>query len=177
MKLIDFLVRRVKCDEARPCCCACISTGRKCDGYGPNLEVHPDPSSALLGALNLSPSLSFIGTERERGSFYFFRQKTAPQLSGFFGGDFWERLLLQAAHHEPSLRHALLALGSLHASREQDNSLTMQSHNNISDDFALKNYNQAIHTLVEPLSQESQQAIDVFLVCSILFACLEVCRS
>ncbi|TEY71535.1 hypothetical protein BOTCAL_0091g00200 [Botryotinia calthae] len=26
-------VRRVKCDEGRPSCQRCISTGRKCDGY------------------------------------------------------------------------------------------------------------------------------------------------
>lgn len=26
-------VRRVKCDEARPSCLRCASTGRKCDGY------------------------------------------------------------------------------------------------------------------------------------------------
>ena len=176
MKLICLLVRRVKCDEAKPCCHACLSTGRKCDGYGPNMAALPDLSSVLFGALNLSPSLRLLRTERERESFYFFRQKTAPQLSGFFEDDFWERLLLQAAHHEPSLRHAILALGSLHANCELDNCSTMQNHNNIKDDFALKNYNQAINMLVKPLSQESH-AIDVFLICSILFACLEVSRS
>jgi hypothetical protein len=119
-----------------------------------------------------------FGTEKERRSFYFFRQKTAPQLSGFFGGDFWERLLLQAALHEPSIRHAILALGSLHAKSEQDNGLIMQSHTNgWTYDFALKNYSQAINILVKPLSRVGQQAIDVCLICSILFACLEVSPS
>jgi len=167
----------VKCDEVKPYCYACTSTGRNCDGYESNMEAPPDLSSASSSVLSRTLSSEFVGTEKELRSFYFFRQKTAPQLSGFFGGDVWERLLLQAALHEPSIRHAILALGSLHAEFEQDNGLIMQSHTNgWTDDFALKNYSQAIHILVEPLSQEGQQAIDVCLMCSILFACLEVSR-
>jgi len=164
----------VKCDEAKPFCYSCISTGRKCDGYGPNIEAPPD-LSLFLGVLSGSPSIGFLGTEKEHRSFYFFQQKTAPQLSGLFGCDFWERLLLQAALHEPSIRHTLIALGSLHANFEQENNLISQSHTSEwTDDFALNHYNQAIDVLVEPLSQKSQQAIDICLICSILFACLEV---
>jgi len=165
----------VKCDEAKPSCYSCISTGRKCDGYEPSIEAPPDSSSAFLSALSQPPSIEFLGNEKERRSFYFFRQKTAAQLSGFFGGDFWERLLLQAALHEPSIRHAILALGSLHGTSEQDNGLIVQSNTNgWTDDFALKNYSQAINILVKPLLQEGRQAIDVCLICSILFACLDV---
>ena len=121
--------------------------------------------------------MGFQGTGKERRSFDFFRQNTAPQLSGFLGGDFWERLLLQAALHNLSIRHAILALGSLHERFQQDNGLMMQSQSNgWTDDFASKNYSQAIKLLVEPLSQDGQQAIDVWLICSILFACLEVNR-
>ena len=168
----------MKCDEATPSCLLCISTGRKCDGYGPITQAPPHFSTAFPGALSRSPSIGFLGTEKERLSFYFFQQKTAPQLSGFFGGDFWERILLQAAFHEPSIRHAILALGSLHAKSEQDNDLIMHSHTNgWTDDFALKHYSQAINILVKPLSREGQQAIDVCLICSILFACLEVSSS
>jgi hypothetical protein len=121
-----------------------------------------------------SPSIAITGTEKERRSFHFFQQRTAPQLSGFFGGDFWERLL-QATHHELSIRYAIIALGSLHERFEQDNGLIV--HSNIkgwTDDFALKNYNQAIKYLVKPLSHNGRQAIDVCLISSILFACFEV---
>ncbi|TVY42072.1 hypothetical protein LSUB1_G001848 [Lachnellula subtilissima] len=118
--------------------------------------------------------MGFHGTGKERRSLDFFRQNTTPQLSGFLDGDFWERLLLQAALHNPSIRHAILALGSLHARFQQDNGLMMQIQTNgWTDDFASKNYSQAIKLLVEPLSQDGQQAIDVWLICSILFACLE----
>jgi hypothetical protein len=174
-RLSTTLVRRVKCDEAKPSCYSCISTGRTCDGYEPNIEAPPALPITVSSAISRLPSVGFLGTEKERRAFNFFRQETAPQLSRFFGRDFCERLLLQAALHERSIRHAILALGSLHAKLEQDKGLITQNHSNgLTDDFALKNYNQAISILVEPLGQ---QAIDVCLICSILFACLEVSRS
>jgi hypothetical protein len=138
----------------------------------------PDPPVPSLGPLSRPPTIEFPGTETERRSFYFFRQKTAPQLSGFLGDEVWERLILQAALHESSIRHAIFAVGSLHAKFEQDNGLIMQSHTNGSaDHFVLENYSQAINTLVKSLSQEGRPAIDVCLICSILFACLEVSHS
>jgi hypothetical protein len=135
------------------------------------------PPNAFFAALSHSPSIEFLGTEKERRSFHFFRQKTTLQLSAFFGSDFWETILLQAALHEPSIRHAIVALGSLHAKSEQDNGLLVQGISGWTDNFALKNYSQAINILVESLSQEGRQTIDVYLICSILFACLEVSRS
>jgi hypothetical protein len=141
------------------------------------MEATTHPASAFLGSWSRSPSIGFLGTEEESRLFYFFRQKTVPHLSGFFGGDFWERLLLQAALHEPSIRHIILALGSLHEKFEQNNGFMMQSYTNGSeDDFTSKNYSQAISILGKALSQVGQQAIDVCLICSILFACLEVSR-
>jgi len=169
--IICFLVRRVKCDETPPSCTKCTSTGRKCDGY--QLEARqtpPEVSKAIIRA----PSTGILGSTRERRSFCFFQERTAPQLSGYFAGDFWDRLLLQASHHEPCIRHATIALGSLHERFEQDNGLVVQSNaTGWSDDFALKHYNQAIKYLMEPISRKTQ-TIDVCLIASVLFACLEV---
>jgi hypothetical protein len=154
-------------------------TGRTCDGYEPSVEAPPNFSGVVSSSLGRSPSVGFLGSERERRLFFFFRQKTAPQLSGFFGGDFWESILLQAALHERSIRHAILALGSRHANfeHEHDRELNMQGYTNgWTYDFALKNYNRAINVLVESFSQ-GQQVIDVCLMCSIMFACFEVSGS
>ncbi|PMD29888.1 hypothetical protein L207DRAFT_503376 [Hyaloscypha variabilis F] len=144
----------IKCDETIPSCAKCTSTGRKCDGYQIQAQqTPPEVSKAIIR----SPNTGFFGNTRERRSFYFFQERTAPQLSGFFAGDFWERLLLQATHHEPCIRHAIIALGSLHERFEQDNGLVVQSDaNGWTDDFALKNYNQAIKYLMEPLSRKAQ---------------------
>ncbi|KAH3001521.1 hypothetical protein KXV73_001875, partial [Aspergillus fumigatus] len=40
-------VRRVKCDEEKPTCCRCRSTGRKCDGYASPSSGTPRQSSEL----------------------------------------------------------------------------------------------------------------------------------
>jgi hypothetical protein len=153
----------------------CTSTGRRCDGYQTQIQETPlDQWKTQSGNVINFPTISVVGSPKERRSFHFFQQKTAPQLSGFFGGEFWERLLLQATHHEPSIRHAIIALGSLHERFEEDNGLVVQSSRGWTDDFALKNYNLAIKHLVEPLLRKGKQAIDVCLIASVLFACFEV---
>jgi hypothetical protein len=42
-------------------------------------------------------------------------------FSGIFDPSFWTRLVPQATHHEPAIRHAGIALGALHdvLSREE----------------------------------------------------------
>jgi hypothetical protein len=153
----------------------CISTGRTCDGYGLAKEAGTDHSYAGFVSLNRSLSTGFIGTEKECYSFYYYQQNTAPQLSDFLGGNFWERLLPQAALQDTSIKHAVLAIGSLHASIEQKKGLVLNDQSNgWSDDFTLRNYSQAINLLSQSLSDEDEQAIDVCLICSVLFACLEV---
>jgi hypothetical protein len=37
--LTDIRIRHIRCDEARPACANCLSTGRKCDGF--NLFLQP----------------------------------------------------------------------------------------------------------------------------------------
>jgi hypothetical protein len=39
-------------------------------------------------------------------------------LPGIFDPTFWTRLVLQATHHEPAIRHAVIVLGALHENSE-----------------------------------------------------------
>lgn len=169
-----LLARRVKCDEAFPSCYKCVSTGRLCDGYGPNSEAPPIVFSAFSSSTRLlCPGMQ--GTSKERQCFDFFQTKTAPQLSKFLRSDFWETILLQSALREESIKHAIIALGSLHKTSDVDNGLNIKRHAyRYTDDFALKNYTQAINILIGSHSSSSLTAIDVCVVCSVLFACLEV---
>ncbi|TEY74738.1 hypothetical protein BOTCAL_0070g00040 [Botryotinia calthae] len=123
-------VRHVKCDEGRPGCRKCAATGRQCDGYAhctpsPNPKpsaisssIVPKSSSRATHQLPtiipdfLSPSLAV--SDQEQHSFRFLHTQTAPQLSGCYGSKFWDYFVLQASHREPAVRHAAIALGSLH---------------------------------------------------------------
>lgn len=158
-------VRRVKCDEGRAVCLRCASTERKCDGYDEptfGSVYFPRASTAVDAGL----SANVHPCAHSRRSFNFFVQHTCHQLAGFFGSPFWQRLVLQAAHHEEAIRHALVAIGSIHEYR----TLGQTSYRM----FALGQYNIAIRKLLAPFSKDGKQAIDVYLISAILFTCFEV---
>ncbi len=127
----------------------------------------------MASCLNLSPELS--GDTAERRSFHFFRSRTAPQLAGYFNSDFWNCLVPLCTHQQPAIRHAVVALASLHERFENnDNSILSSNYDIAQGGFALQQYNRAISCLIKPITAGGQQALDVSLVACILFACFEV---
>ncbi|CZR64709.1 uncharacterized protein PAC_14608 [Phialocephala subalpina] len=165
--------RHVKCGEERPSCLRCVSTGRTCDGYE-NIEdlSSSKPSSPPTSIVFIStPSHGIIGTDRERRSFHFFRQTTAAQFSRFYGEDIWDRLILQTCHFEPAIRHAIIALGSIHERFVTHNGLI--NKRDCLDDFALQQYSLAIQSLMSPVSRNKRPSADVCLAACSLFACFE----
>ena len=157
----------MKCDEGHPSCLRCTSTGRNCEGY-PDLQQLPSTSYDILSAIS-GPSFDPNASPQSNHAFAFFIQKTSPQLAGFFGSNFWERLILQAAYHESAIRHAAIAIGSLHEQLYQTEALDG------SNPFALEHYNLAIRSLLGPLAQNKKRGIDVCLISCMLFTCFEVC--
>jgi hypothetical protein len=115
---------------------------------------------------------SLTGTDQERRVFDYFRSCTAPKLSGSFSSPFWDRLLLQATHHQPAIWHAVVALGSLH--RHFDESYFRCPDQEI-DDFATHQYIRAIALVLMPIRERGKQAADVALMACILFTCFEAC--
>jgi hypothetical protein len=162
----------VKCDEGQPSCEKCSSTGRICDGY--EVTIHSSPktphSTGSTRYLARSPSIDIFNNEKARRSFHFFLSRTAPQLSAFYGDPFWNHLVLQATHHEPAIRHAIVALGSLHERFEKHDG-NIRSHE---DCFPIQEYSRAIQALVAPFARNEPQAMDVCLISCILFTCFEV---
>ncbi|RAH83196.1 hypothetical protein BO86DRAFT_53618 [Aspergillus japonicus CBS 114.51] len=173
--------RHVKCTEELPNCLRCTSTGRVCDGY----EIPPPSPPSSLTTLQSNPftrplvprSLSddLLISNQERRSFQFFIAKTALQLAGDFECIFWERLLLQSAHHEPAIRHVTVALGSLHERLERDaGTLYQPGSQTMHDPFALRQYICAMRCLMP--APGGSQPLDVCLMSCILFACFEAMR-
>lgn len=158
----------------------CTSTGRKCDGY---LRGNPAAGSAarasgvenFVSPLTITPSLHDLDSEQERRSFHFFCSRTLTRLSGFFVAGFWNRWVLQAFHHEPAIRHAVIALGSIHERFDGgDVSVLGSNRDPTRGGFALEQYNHAIHHLIDPAAKGSRPAFDVCLISCVLFACFEV---
>lgn len=80
-----------------------------------------------------------------------------------------------STHHHPAIRHAVVALASLHERFENHDASILSSNYDIAQGgFSLQQYNRAIGCLIEPVTAGGQQALDVSLVACILFACFEV---
>ncbi|KAJ9156283.1 Zn(2)-Cys(6) zinc finger domain protein [Pleurostoma richardsiae] len=157
---ITCKIRKVKCDEARPCCSRCTSTGRKCDGY---------PARPPLGTIIpwrkeivCSVSLAANVNNTEARALRFFQQVVAPAISSRSDSRFWTSLVLQAASNATTVRHAVIAVSSLY----EDFAVSSPKMRHIS----LHHYNLAIR---HAAASSDQQV--VLLVC-ILFVCVEFLR-
>ena len=169
----------------------------QCDGYACP-ERFPKPGSAECDSLttldhynnssNLcyhdlkhtdiklfnNPNPTGLASEEERRCFNFFRSRTSVQMAGFFPSEIWDRLILQATHYEPAIKHAVLALGSLHERFEnEDQSLQKQTWSRDEGGFALEHYNLAIQSLMNP-ANSGRLNIDVCLIACMLFCSFEV---
>ncbi|KAF2650471.1 hypothetical protein K491DRAFT_697262 [Lophiostoma macrostomum CBS 122681] len=168
-------IRRVKCDEAKPSCQRCVSTGRKCDGYtaAPSRQTQaivcgPQTSSiaSVMQGLNLD---SF----EEQEAFHFYQYHSSTELSGLFDSGFWKFEVLLAAQTTPAIRHAVTSLAAMHRKYATGHSSV------VPDDpsdrylrFALVQSNRAIQEIVSaPGHGTIADKITMITYC-ILFHCL-----
>jgi hypothetical protein len=190
-------IRKVKCDEEKPHCKRCTSTGRTCDGYDPNFRpsshspsTSPAPSQGHLqpgreltrshSPVPLAPALR-LKTVQEQDNFEFFITHAVSSLRGFLDSPFWQREILQAANQYESIRHCIVALGAMHRRFYEGR----DSHINEADmtdqhlQFALRQSNQAIQGLIKATSPGGHgSGVDkvTLMACCILFssmACLQ----
>ncbi|KAK4941543.1 hypothetical protein LTR10_018562 [Elasticomyces elasticus] len=103
----------------------------------------------------------------------FFQLKTVTALNNPITSEIWSRHILLVSHYEPAIKHAVIALSSLHE-------LSL-SNGNLEDDSAdvenaTKYYAKAIKLVVDPDFVQNGQAADVALSTCILFICYETLR-
>ena len=166
----------MKCDEAKPSCHRCVSTGRKCDGYNQVISISSAgdmDSAALIQRI----STHAPGNTEEKRGLQFFVTCTASELSGYYSSSFWENLILAASAAEPSLRHAVIAIGTLHedfANKKIQNSPDYRQ-NSLASGFAINQYTKAIGHLRRSLATGKQAPLTALMSC-ILFVCFDSLR-
>ncbi|RAK99650.1 Zn(II)2Cys6 transcription factor domain-containing protein [Aspergillus ibericus CBS 121593] len=163
---ITCRIRHIKCDEQKPVCLRCTSTGRRCDGY------MPMPYSLRI-AKQLAQMTAFVNPAEARALEFFFR-KSAAHLAGYFGASFWTRTVFQLSLTEPSIRHAIAAIGLLHEA-EGTSAVSVTAGQPSRTQRALHLYNQAIRTTIDKAST-GIDAVPLVITASILFASLEFLR-
>lgn len=87
-------------------------------------------------------AISTPGNDQERRQFAFFTTHTAHDLNGYFDEGFWSRLVLQVSFQVPALRHAVVALASLHESFKDGEQV--QKQGGTQNTFAIKQYSKAL---------------------------------
>ncbi|KAK3673122.1 hypothetical protein LTR78_006962 [Recurvomyces mirabilis] len=117
--------------------------------------------------------LWWSSNQLEQHALQFFVSNSAPQLAGYFDSSFWQRTVLQAARHEPAVKHALAAIGALHeklllGAIEYDADLQDERAK-----FALEQCNKSITHLVDPLVADAVPNLKLLLTTCILFTCFE----
>ncbi|KAG9236962.1 C6 zinc finger domain protein [Amylocarpus encephaloides] len=168
-------IRKVKCDEARPSCDRCISTGRVCDGYG----IWGGGSSFRKTPVRLSTPLSLNALSSIEGGFeYFdwFKCRTVKKLPGSFMSGFWTTLLFQASTEEPAVLHALLALSSVHKQGTLDIETPFDRDGTPSkqEQFSLQHYLKATKHLQPHLSANDRASSRVALIACVVFVCSDL---
>ncbi|TVY42139.1 Transcriptional regulatory protein [Lachnellula subtilissima] len=168
-------IRRVKCDEAKPACNRCSSTGRKCDGF-PQDASSSSNDGGSPDILTKRISTKVPGSAQEKRGFHYFIEKTAPELCGFYNTGFWEYLILQTSAVEPALRHSVIAIGAVHeefATKRLDQGPGLPPSEGFT--FATNQYTKAIGHLRRSLATGKQKPLTALMSC-ILFVCFDSLR-
>ncbi|KAH8879480.1 hypothetical protein GQ53DRAFT_800186 [Thozetella sp. PMI_491] len=182
--------RRVKCDETRPACSRCTSTGRVCEGYGiwgggitinSRRPERKSPSRDIEAFVLRPPApISVLSTSTEEKEYFdWFKVRTLHKLSGSFVSRFWNTLVLQASFQEPAILHAVLALSAVHR-RGVDITAEEQPLKAIElreqDKFAINHYLQAIGHLQKHFETRNKASSRVALIACVLFIAFELFR-
>ncbi|OBT42931.1 hypothetical protein VE00_07307 [Pseudogymnoascus sp. WSF 3629] len=195
-------LRGVKCDEAKPVCRRCISTGRTCDGYGiwggggnahgsisrivnPSRPPRPLPLTTIttstciptpLPSIRTLPPLLGATTQHEHRAFEYFLHRTSRKLPGIFDSPFWSTLVFQASARDPAVLHALIALGAVDLGKATRELACAAERVRGYERVALVQYNKAIVSLGVHFRSRDGEARRVALITCMLFICIELLR-
>ena len=105
--------RRVKCDEAKPVCSRCRSTGRTCEGYGlwggggnTYVERYGGASTNDTSLVSVQKPPTKVLPVEELRHLQLYRIRIVHTTSGWFASKFWSSIVLPAASSEPAVLHA-----------------------------------------------------------------------
>lgn len=169
LKLISFPTirsRKVKCDESRPACLKCTTTGRICAGYGIFGGGSACPTKAFTSMIAVSsftklPNNVISGSALDANEQYhleWFFCRTSTKLTGAFPSPESEALLFQACAAEEAVTHAVLALCAIH--RNTCIWAHVQSQRpSPEESFILTQYNKSIKCLQHDFRDDSTPSL------------------
>lgn len=186
---ITCKIRRIKCDEGKPSCSKCTSTGRKCDGYTSNPccnqnattdTAHETATTSEIGLptplldaqlhVNL-PSYGWNLAEGDKRSIHHFVHRSAKDLTGPFQSQVWGSYVLSLCATSPAIQNAVIALSGFHE-RFCSPVTAVASLQGCFQHYhkAVKN----INSLLDGQNRKSTSTIQETLVACAIFICIEI---
>ena len=160
--------RHVKCDESRPKCSRCQQGRYTCDYEGPaangkklTFVNYAAPPPAALATLPDARSYELRALDR-------FQRRTAYEVAGIGSVDLWTHFLLPAAHSEPAVRHAIIALVTAHEEHINSRGLIHRWSDSI-----LAEYSKAVLEVLKLDYSSRPSSVEVALATTMVFASLE----
>ncbi|KAH7249214.1 hypothetical protein B0J15DRAFT_561547 [Fusarium solani] len=173
-------LRRIKCDEGKPSCSKCLSSGRLCAGYGIWDEGRASPIQCT-SLSKLNTPIPSMASQEEKGHFDFFRVIAASKLAGAFPSSFWESLVFQASSSELVVLHGASALGAAYKSRAQticdgmlQNHISAAAANRQDQGFAIRQYAKVLDMLQMQLPRTEKRLLRNGLIVCILATAFEL---
>ncbi|KAE8145270.1 hypothetical protein BDV25DRAFT_144810 [Aspergillus avenaceus] len=102
-------IRRIKCDEQKPACLKCTSTGRRCDGY-PTPDYRGKPTSIKAYSI----PFKVPGSQADRQLLHYYCCEAAEGLSSYSDPTLWTTLVLQRSSQEPVIRNVLVTFSAIY---------------------------------------------------------------
>ncbi|KAK2592388.1 hypothetical protein QQS21_009907 [Conoideocrella luteorostrata] len=153
-------VRRVKCDELKPWCRKCTSTGRKCDGYTQLSSGWTAPFLDQQLQYPVAPS-NVVANVWDLQAFHLFRSEVVNAMAGPSDEKFWSVDVLQGAHTYPAIWHACLAFTSVHQTYTDDaRQLQSKWLGHRERTFTLRHYNNSLKHLMSISSRNGPSYSD-----------------
>ncbi|WAO89297.1 Zn(2)-C6 fungal-type domain-containing protein [Fusarium falciforme] len=173
-------LRRIKCDEGKPSCNKCLSSGRLCAGYGIWDEGRASPIQCT-SLSKLNTPIPPMASQEEMGHFDFFRVIAASKLAGAFPSSFWESLVFQASSSELVVLHGASALGAAYKSRAQticdgmlQNHASADVANRQDQGFAVKQHAKVLDMLQMQLPRTEKRLLRSGLIVCVLATAFEL---
>lgn len=171
--LTSVRFRKVKCDETRPCCQRCSSTGRKCE-YKTSSTSSPLASSSLsLHSTAISPPGVNSSALRERRAFEYYFHYGALSIAGSLDIGFWKGIVLQLSRSEPAIWDAVIAISALYENPScPSSSVGLLLGSTSKNDEALVWYSRSIGS-ARKLIEQSKANEEIAIVTCVLYICIE----
>jgi len=170
-------IRHKKCDEVRPACTPCKSTGWRCDFSDESRRnsvtavqsnIQPCPLELTQLPTSLSEHL-FAMTSFEAIHFDYFLRVCTQDFALYFSYPAWEWILIQVVHSERCIYHAAVAIAVL--SRNNYHPFCGWPEPELTStvgEYAIVQYNRAIRTLNARVGRFDIVSAELAVLASIL---------